>query len=81
MLSKALARWVSDIFHKADIHTKTFKTRSLRSASTSNAFNSGLSLTKIKKVAGWINIKTFFKFYNKVVIDNNFENFLLTNRM
>ena len=35
--SRTLAKWVSDISHKAGIHAKTFKSHSLRSASTSNA--------------------------------------------
>ena len=77
MSSRTLARWVSDILHKAGIHAKTFKSDSLRSASTSNAFSGGLPLTKISKAAGWKNVKTFGKFYNKPVIDNNFGNFLL----
>ena len=75
--SRTLVRWVSDILHKAGIHTKTFKTHSLRSASTSNAFSGSLSLTEIAKAAGWTNVKTFGKFYNKLVIDN----FLLTNSL
>ena len=45
--SRTLTRWVSDILHNAGIHTKTFKSRSLRSASTSNAFSGGLSLNEI----------------------------------
>ena len=56
--SKTLATWVSDILHKAGIHTKTFKSHSLRSASTSNAFSGGLSLTEIAKAAGWKNVET-----------------------
>ena len=75
--SRTLARWVSDNLHKAGIHTKTFKSHSLRSASTSNAFSSGLYLTEIAEAAGWANVETFEKFYNKPVIDNNFRNFLL----
>ena len=47
--SRTLARWVSDILHKAGIHTKPFKSHSLRSASTSNAFSSGISLNEIAK--------------------------------
>ena len=77
MSSRPLARWVLDIVHKAGIHTKTFKSHCLRSGSTSNAFSGGLSLTEIAKAAGWTNVETFEKFYNKPVIDNNFGNFLL----
>ena len=75
--SRTLARRVSDILHKAGIHTKTFKSHSLRSALTSNACSGGLSLNEIAKAAGWTNVKTFGKFYHKPVIDNNFGNFLL----
>ena len=76
--SRTWARWVSDILHKAGIHTKTFKSHSLRSASTSNAFSGGMSFTEIAKAAGWANVEMFGKFYNKLVIDNNFGNFLLS---
>ena len=55
--SRTLARWVSDILRKAGIHTKTFKSHSLRSASTSNAFIGGLSLNEIAKAAGWTNVR------------------------
>ena len=79
--SRALVRWVSDILQKAGIHTKIFKTHSLRSASLSNAFSDGLSLTEIINAAGWTNVKTFGRFYNKPVKDNNFGNFLLTNTL
>ena len=81
MSSRTLERWVSDILQKTGTHTKTFKTHSLRLASTSNAFSGGLSLTKITKTAGRTNKKTFHKFYNKPFIDNNFGNFSLTNSL
>ena len=73
--SRTLARWVSDILHKAGIHTKTFKSHSLRSTSTLNAFSGGLSFTEITKEAGWTNVEAFGKLYNKPVIDDNFGNF------
>ena len=66
MSSRTLARWVSD------------KTDSLHSASTSNAFNGSFPLTEVAKAAGWTNVKTFGKCYNKPIIDNNLGNFLLT---
>ena len=76
-----LGRWVSDILHKAGIHTKTSKTCSLRSSSTSNALSGGISLTEIEKTARWKNVKTFGKCYNKPMIDNNLGIFLLTNSL
>ena len=47
--SRTLARWVSNILHKAGIHTKTFKSHSLCSASTSNVFSGGLFLPKLPR--------------------------------
>ena len=81
MSSRTLAGRVSDILHKAGIHIKILKTHSLRLALTPNAFSGGLSITEIAKAAGWTNVKTFGKFYNKPVIANNFGNFLLTNSL
>ena len=63
------------------IHTKTFKNNFIRSAWTSNAFSGSLPITEIAKAALWTNVKTFGRFYNKPVIDNNFGNFLLTNSL
>ena len=57
VLSRSLARWVLDVLQEAGIHTKTFKTYSLRSASTSNVFSSDLSFTKIVKTS-CTNVKT-----------------------
>ena len=45
--SRTVAMWVSGLLQKAGIHTEVFKTHSLRSPSTTNAFSGGLSLTKI----------------------------------
>ena len=65
------------IFYTKQVFIPKHLNLTLRSASTSNAFSGGLYLTEIAKVAGWANVETFGKFYNKPVIDNNFENFLL----
>ena len=40
-----------------------------------------LSLTEVAKAAVWANVKTFGKFYNKPVKDNNFGNVLFTNSL
>ena len=72
---KTLASWVSDVLQKAGIHNKTFKNHSLRSASTWNEYSGGLSLTEIAKAAGWTNVRTFGKCYNKSVIEIILEAF------
>ena len=81
MSSRTLVSWVSDILQKAGIDIKTFKIHPLRLASTSDAFSGGLSLREFLKAAGWTNVKTFDKFHNNPMIDNNFGNFLLTNSL
>ena len=77
--SKTLASWVSDVLQKAGIQKAGI--HSLRSASTSDVYSGGLSLTEIAKAAGWTNVRTFGKCYNKSVIENNFGSFLLTNSL
>ena len=69
---KAIACWVVETLGKTGINAKTFKARATRSASTSTAYNKGLSLSKIDKTAGWSNFTTFVKFYNKLKDVNNF---------
>ena len=69
---KTIARWVVETLGKAGINTKTFKAHATRSASTSAAYNKGLSLSEIGKAAGWSNFPTFAKFYSKPVDVNNF---------
>ena len=76
--SRTQTRWVVDILQKASIHNITFKIDFLRSTSTSNVFSGDPSLAEIEKAAGWANVKTFGKFFNKPVIEKNFGNFLLT---
>ena len=65
---KTLARWVKNVSYKVGVHTKAWKTHSIRSASTLNLFSGDLSLTEIGTTAGWTNVKAFGK-----------SNFLLTN--
>ena len=69
---KTIAHQVVETLGKAGINTKIFKAHATRSASTSAAYNKGLSLSEIGKAAGWSNFTTFTKFYNKPVDVNNF---------
>lgn len=57
--SKTIARWVLSFLQDAGIDTKTFGTHSTRSASTSKALKSGMSLDDIGKAAGWSSHSTF----------------------
>jgi len=49
---------------------ETFTGHSTRSASTSAAAATGLSLSEINRAAGWSNARTFQKHYNVVVKEN-----------
>ena len=69
---KTIACWVVGTLGKAEINTKIFKAHARRSASTSAAYNKGLSLSEIGKAAGWSNFTTFAKFYKKPIDINNF---------
>lgn len=67
-----ISRWLRTVMHKAGIDVNKFKCHSIRSASTSKAMSSFVPIDQILKVAGWSNVNTFRKFYNKPVADNQF---------
>jgi len=68
-----IARWVKTVLLLAGIPTQ-FKPHSIRSAATSKAFKSGISLHEILKHANWsCKSNTFQKFYNRdTTVSNNF---------
>ena len=63
-----ISRWVKRVMYEAGINTAIFKSHSTRSASTSAAMRDNVPVDHILKLAGWTNVHTFNKFYNKVVI-------------
>ena len=67
--STTLARWVCDILSKSGVNTVTFTAHSTRSASSSTA-SKNLSLVQIAKAAGWSNVRTFAKYYDKPIEEN-----------
>ena len=70
-----------DIFQKARINPTTLTTHSGRSATTLNSFQKGLWLKEISKAAGWRDVKTSGKFYNKSIEDTKFGTFLTEKNM
>ena len=60
-----LARWTLIILQKAGIDTQKYKGHSTRGATTSAARVLGVPLNAIIRHAGWRNISSFAKFYNK----------------
>ena len=67
-------------FTQARYSYQNIESHFLRSGSTSNAFSGALSLTEISKAAGWTNVKTFGKFFDKPVIDNSLGTFYWTSK-
>ena len=59
-----LARWIKSVLSSSGIDTAVFKAHSVRSASTSHAYNNlGVSVADILRTADWTNEKTFRKYY------------------
>ena len=58
-----LRRWARDILGESGVDLKIFKPHSLRSASTSLAAQTKLSLSTIMRSAGWFQESTFNKYY------------------
>lgn len=61
-----IARWVKRILIRAGIDS-SFTAHSTRSVATSTAKLRGVSLERIAKSAGWSNVTTFRRFYDKPV--------------
>jgi hypothetical protein len=61
-----IARWVKRILTNAGIDS-AFTLHSTRAVATSTAKLKGVSLDKITKTAGWSNVRTFKRFYDKPV--------------
>ena len=70
-----ISRWIRSTLVICGINAD-FKAHSTRHASTSAALKKGIGLDVIKKVAGWsVQSKTFFKFYNRPLMESNSEEF------
>ncbi len=65
--SSTLARWVKTMMAKAGIDVCRYKAHSLRSASTTKAYQAGVPLVEILKTAGWSKSSTFATYYNRKI--------------
>ncbi|XP_035659716.1 uncharacterized protein LOC118404611 isoform X2 [Branchiostoma floridae] len=63
--SATIARWLKSVLSEASSVTKGFTGHSVRSAATSAARQSGVSVKDIMLAANWSSSSTFEKFYNK----------------
>ena len=67
-----ISRWIKVILNRSGINTKIFGSHSVRSASTSKAKSNAVPIDEILKKAGWSNVKTFAKFYDKKIVKDGF---------
>ena len=68
VVKSTVAGWVKQILIMSGINTDIFKPHSTRSASSSHARLSGLSLSDILKIGSWSNETTWEKFYSKPIL-------------
>lgn len=73
-----IARWIKAIMQKAGIDVSIFKPHSTRSASTSAAFEVGVSVPDILQKADWTNATVFHRFYNRPRVHKDFSQAILS---
>ena len=66
--SSAASRWIKEILKETGVDADVFKGHSTRSASTSKACLSGISVEDILSRGSWPNESTWQKFYHKQVL-------------
>ena len=62
-----VSRWIKTVLNEAGIDTSVFKAHSTRAASCSNAKANNVPIDQILKTAGWANVTSFSKFYDKII--------------
>ena len=67
VVSSTISGWIKNVLREAGIDTKIFKGHSKRSASTSKAGLTGLSVTDILERGSWTNASAWPWFYNRQV--------------
>ena len=70
MTSTAIARWVVNVFKKADVNVSDFSVHSTKSTTSSKASEKGLNLAEISRAAYSSNSKAFAMFYKKIISEN-----------
>ena len=63
-----IARWIKALLKIAGVDVNVFSAHSTRAAATSTAHRKGVTIASILQVAGWSNVQTFAKFYNKPLV-------------
>ena len=78
-----VSRWLGQVLAMAGINTEVFKAHSTRSASSSKAEVTGVSLTDVIKQGHWSQASTFQRFYRKSIkeYDSNFQSGILNKQL
>ena len=66
-----MARWIVTLPKLAGINTDTFKSHSVRRASTSTAASAGVTINQILDAADWRSESVFERFYYKPANNNH----------
>lgn len=64
-----ISRWIKTVLEKAGIDMNMFTPHSTRAASMSAAYRANVPIATIMKTAGWSNVSTFSKFYQKALLE------------
>ena len=72
-----ISRWIKLVMERSGISTEIFKAHSTRAASTSAASLKAVNIETILKTAGWSNAKTFARFYDKPIGNDEFAEAVL----
>ena len=77
--SATIGRWIKTVMTKSGIDAQQFGAHSTRAASA--AFSNKVSVDTILSAAGWSNVQTFARYYNKPLLpqERNFGDELLNN--
>ena len=75
--SCSIARWIKSFLSSAGIDTSLFKGHSTRSASTSKAKVSGVSLEDVLKMADWAGPSSFLRFYYRPAFSDDYARAVL----
>ena len=70
--SSSVAHWLKSMLEQSGIDVTIFNAHSVRSASSSNAANVGITTNDILKAANWSSESVFQRFYNKPPEDSVF---------
>ena len=77
--SDTIGHWLNTVMTKSGIDTQQFGARSTRAAAASAAFRKKVSVDTILSAAGWSNVQTLARYYNKPLLpqEPNFGDELL----